>query len=61
MRHSIEPKYRIYVKRYEFLSFAKNMGTQLSSKYGQKRLDSAKEINNRCNKNCFKKSSPKMI
>ena len=26
-----------------FLSFAKNMGTQLSSKYGQKLLDSAKK------------------
>ena len=25
------------------LSFAKNMGTQLSSKYGQKLLDSAKK------------------
>ena len=25
MRHSIEPRERIYVKGYEFLSFAKNM------------------------------------
>ena len=43
MRYSIEPKDRIYVKGYGFLSFAKNMGTQLSSKYGQKLLDSAKK------------------
>ena len=42
MRYSIEPKDRIYVKEYGFLSFAKNMGTQLSSKYDQKFLDSAK-------------------
>ena len=43
MRYSIEPKDRIYVKRYGFLSFAKNMGKSLSNKYGQKLLDSAKK------------------
>ena len=43
MRSSIEPKDRIYVKGYGFLSFAKNMGKNLSSKYGQKLLDSAKK------------------
>ena len=43
MRYSIEPKDRIYVKGYGFLSFAKNMGTQLSSKYGQKLFGSAKK------------------
>ena len=41
MRYLIEPKDRICVKGYGFLSFAKSMGTQLSSKYGQKLLDSA--------------------
>ena len=59
MRYSIEPRDRIYVKGYEFLSFAKSMGKNLSNKYGQKRLDSAKKIYNRCNKNCFKKSNSK--
>ena len=34
---------RIYVKGYGCLSFAKNMGKSLSSKYGQKLLDSAKK------------------
>ena len=43
MKHSIEPRDRIYVNRYEFLSFAKNMGKILSNKYGQKLLDSAKK------------------
>ena len=43
MRYSIEPRDRIYVKRYGFLSFAKNMGKNLSNKYGQKLLDSAKK------------------
>ena len=43
MRYSIEPRHRIYVKGYGFLSFAKNMGKSLSSKYGQKRLAKAKK------------------
>ena len=40
MRYLIEPKDRIYVKGYEFISFAKNM----SNKYSQKRLYSAKKF-----------------
>ena len=43
VRCSVEPRDRIYVKGYEFLSFAKNMGKSLSNKYGQKPLDSAKK------------------
>ena len=43
MIYSIEPRDRIYVKGYEFMSFAKNMGKSLSNKYGQKLLDSAKK------------------
>ena len=43
MRYSIEPRDRIYVKRYGFLSFAKNMGKSLSNKYGQKLLNIAKK------------------
>ena len=49
MRYSIEPRDRIYVKGYGFLSFAKNIGTHatkvaknLSNKYNQKVIDSAK-------------------
>ena len=34
MRHSIEPKDRIYKKGNGFLSFAKSMGKNLASKYG---------------------------
>ena len=40
MRYSIEPR---DVKGYGFLSFAKDMGKNLSNKYGQKLLDSAKK------------------
>ena len=43
MRYSIEPIDRKYVKRYGFLSFAKTIGNNLSNKYGQKHLDSAKK------------------
>ena len=43
MRYSIEPRDRIYVKGYGFLSFAKNVGKSLSNKYGQKLLNSAKK------------------
>ena len=43
MRYSIEPRDRIYVKGYGFLSFAKNIGKSLSNKYGQKLFDSAKK------------------
>ena len=43
MRYSIEPRDRIYVKAYGFLSFAKNMGKIVSNKYSQKLLDSAKK------------------
>ena len=43
MRYSIEPRDRIYVKGYGFLSFAKNTGKSLSNKYCQKLLDSAKK------------------
>ena len=38
MRYSIEPRDRIYVKGYGFLSVAKNMGKNLSNKYGRKIL-----------------------
>ena len=43
MKHSIEPRDTIYVKGYGFLSFAKNIGKNLSNKCGQKLLDSAKK------------------
>ena len=43
MRYSMEPKDRIYVKGYGFLSFVKNTGKNLSNKYSQKLLDSAKK------------------
>ena len=43
MRYSNEPRGQIYVKGYGFLTFAKNMDKNLSSKYGQKLLDGVKK------------------
>ena len=50
MKYSIELRDRIYVKRYGFLSFAKNIGKNatkpaksMSNKYSQKVLDSTKK------------------
>ena len=50
-RYLVQPRDRIFVKGYGFLSFAKNMGKSigknisksLNSKYSQKPLDSAKQ------------------
>ena len=39
MIYSIEPRDRIYIKGYGFLSFAKNMSKNLNNKYSQKLFD----------------------
>ena len=51
MRYSVQPRVRIFVKGYGFLSFTKNLGKSigkdinknLSGKYSQKLLDYAKQ------------------
>ena len=43
MTYSIEPREPIYVRGYGFLSFAKNIGKNLSNKCGQQVLDIAKK------------------
>ena len=50
MHYSVQPRDRIFVKNYGFLSFTKNIGntirrnisTNLSTKYSQKILDHTK-------------------
>ena len=59
MRYSIEPRDRIYVKGYGFLSFAKNMGKSLSNKYGQKLFDSAKKSTTDAIKTASKRATQK--
>ena len=44
MRYSIEPRDRIYVKRYGISSLAKNMSKSLINNYGQKLLNSDKKF-----------------
>ena len=47
MRYLVQPRYRIFLRSYKFLSFAKNMGKiignniskNLSSKFSQKLLN----------------------
>ena len=59
MRYLFQPKDRIYVKGYGFLSFAKNMDTHLSNKYCQKLLDTAKKSATDSTKTASKRAIPK--
>ena len=59
MRYSTEPRNRIYVKGYGFLSFAKNVGKNLSNKYSQKNFDTAKTSTKDAIKIAFKKAVQK--
>ena len=49
MRYSIEPRDRVYVKGYGFMSFTRGM----SNKYRKKTCSYSSKICYRCNKNCF--------
>ena len=57
MRYSIEPRNRIYVKGYGFMSFAKNIGKNLSNKYSQSINDTAKK----CGMDAIKTASQQAI
>ena len=59
MRCSIEPKDRKYVKGYGFLYFAKNIGKNLSNKYRQKFIDTAKKSTTDAIKTASKKEIQK--
>ena len=59
MRYSIEPKNRIYLKSYGFLSFAKNMGKNLNNKDSKNLLDSAKKFTTDAIKTASKKAIQK--
>ena len=54
MRYSIEPRDRRYVKGYGFLSFAKNIGKNISNKYSQNLVVSAKLLQKEQFKNQLK-------
>ena len=59
MRYSIERKDQLYVKGYGFLSFAKNVGKYLSSKYSQKLFDSAEKYSTNALKTASERSIQK--
>ena len=59
IRYLIEPRDRTYVKRYGFLSFAKNIGKNLSNNYGRKLLDSAEKSTTDAIKTASKKAIQK--
>ena len=59
MRYSIEPRERIYVKGYGSWSYAKYMWKNLSNKYGQKVLDSAKKSTTEAIKTASKRAIQK--
>ena len=61
MRNSIKPRDRIYVKGYGVLSFAKNMGKSLRSKYGQKLLDNATKSTTDAIKTASKRAFQKTV
>ena len=57
MRYSIEPKDRVYVKGYGFMSFARSM----SNKYGKKLVDTAKKSATDAIKTTFKRAIQKNL
>ena len=59
MRYSIECRDRRHVKGYGFLSFAKNIGKNLSNQYSQKLLDSAKKSTTATTKTVSKRAIQK--
>ena len=60
MRYSNEPKDRIYVIRYRFLSFAKNMSKNLGIKYGKKILNKGKKSTTDARKTASKRAIQKI-
>ena len=59
MGYLTEPKDRVYVKGYGFLSFTKNTGKKLSNKCSQKLLDSAKKLTSDAVKTASKRAVQK--
>ena len=55
MHYSIESKERRYLKGYGFLSFAKNIGKNISNEYSQNLVDSAKKSATDAIKTAFQK------
>ena len=61
MRYSVEISEKVYVKGYGFLPFVKNMGKNLSNKYGQKLFDNAKKPTTDAIKTASKRAIQKTV
>ena len=59
MRYSIEPRDRVYVKEYGFMSSAKNIGKNLINKYSQKIIDTLKKSATNATKTASKRAIQK--
>ena len=57
MRYSIEPRDRVYMKRYRFMSFARSV----SNKYGKKVVDTAKKSATDAIKTASKRAIQKLV
>ena len=57
MRYSIEPKKRIYVKGYGFMSFARNFSDKYSKSLTDKRINVSKTFAKTAGKRILKKSA----
>ena len=56
MHYSIGPSIKIYVKGYGFLSFARNIGKNISRRYSQKLVDTAKKSTTHAIKSASKRA-----
>ena len=63
MIYSIEPRDRMYIKGYGFLSFAKNMSKNLNNKYSQKLFDKvdAMDVIKTASKRAIKKQQKQLV
>ena len=57
MRYSIEPRKRIYMKRYGFMSFARNFSDKYSKSLIDKGIDVSKNFAKTAGKRILKKSA----
>ena len=57
MRYSIEPRDRVYIKGYGFMSFAKS----INNKYGKKLVDTAKKSATDAIKTASKRAIQKLL
>ena len=61
MRYSIDPRKRIYVKRYGFMSFARNLSDKYSKSLIDKGIDVSKNFAETAGKRILKKVQKQQV